>query len=359
VHVPFCRSKCRYCGFVSYPYQKERAILYREAVAKEMAASAGKAVSFGSVYLGGGTPTCLDKEDLVFLLRQALVFPVLPEAEVTVEANPGTLDGPYLDALRKVGVNRLSLGAQTFDEALLRLLGRPVGPDVVRQTVIDARAAGFANLNLDLIFGLPGQTPASFRQTLDQALVLEPEHISAYGLELVPETPLARAVAEGSLTPCPEEEDLEMFEDTIRTLAGAGYHHYEISNFARPGYECRHNLVYWENGDYLGFGPAAASHWRGRRYSNAGSLEAYFRGEGSSEEDPALEMTDTILMGLRLMAGLDLAGFSLRFGVSLESVYGKELERLKTQGLVEIAGSRLRLTKYGLPLANEVFRAFV
>lgn len=362
VHVPFCRSKCRYCGFVSYPYQKEPAHCYLEALFREMALTTGKtAASFGSVFIGGGTPTCLDRDDLLGLLRHALAFPVVPGAEVTVEANPGTVDAPYLQALRAAGVNRLSLGAQTFEDRLLRLLGRPVGPEVVRQTVADARAAGFANVSIDVIFGLPGQTPASFRQTLDAVLALEPEHVSAYGLELIPGTPLGVAVEEGTLAPCPEDDALEMYEDAIHTLTDEGYHHYEISNFARSGYECRHNLLYWENGDYLGFGPAAASHWQGRRWTNADKLADYCGGEGVVFEaaDQVREMTDTALMGLRLLAGLDLAGFSLRFGVSLESVYGKELERVKGQGLVEIAGGRLRLTKRGLPLANEVFLAFV
>ncbi len=364
VHVPFCFSKCRYCGFVSFPYDKERPLLYRQAVLREMTDAAGKSggVCFGSVYFGGGTPTCLDREDLVFLLRRVGdLFCVLPGAETTVEANPETVDGAYLHSLLQAGVNRISLGAQTFDPSLLDLLGRQAGPAVVRRAVRAARQAGFTNLSMDLIFGLPGQTPFVHRQTLEQALDLEPEHISAYGLELIAGTPLARAVAEGSLAPCGEEEALAMYEETIAVLTRAGYRHYEISNFARPGYECRHNLIYWENGEYLGFGPAAASHWRGGRRQNADSMEAYLRGEGIAEEgaDRSREMTDTILMGLRLLEGLDLAAFADRFGVSLESSYGQTLAWVRRQGLAEVKGERLRLTARGLPLANEVFRAFV
>jgi len=319
--------------------------------------------SFTSVYIGGGTPTCLERGDLLALVnRLRHLFSVPAGAEVTVEANPGTVDAGYLAGLCLEGVDRLSLGVQTFDGELLAMLGRPVNPAVVRQTVRRARAAGFSNLNLDLIFGLPGQSPASFRRTLDQTLELEPEHVSAYGLELVPGTPLARAVEEGSLAACPEEDALEMYREAIDTLTRAGYRHYEISNFARPGRECRHNLLYWRNQDYLGFGPSAATHWQGRRRSNPDSLESYLRGEGIVEEgeDQAREMTDTILMGLRLVDdGLNLDSFAERFGVSLESVYRRELERLGTLGLVEIVGGVLRLTRYGLPLANEVFRAFV
>ena len=364
LHVPFCRSKCRYCGFVSFPYREKAAAAYREAVEREMATAAAgcRRDSFASVYVGGGTPTCLPREDLVHLLdRVDRLFAVETGAEVTVEANPDTVDVRYLAALRASGVNRLSLGAQTFDEGSLRLLGRPGGPGAVREAVRSARSAGFTNLNLDLIFGLPGQTPAAWRQTVEQALALAPEHVSAYDLELVPGTPLARAVREGTLAPCPEEEALEMYQEVIDTLTRAGYRHYEISNFALPGRECRHNLLYWENGDYLGFGPSAASHWRGTRRSNAGGLEEYLRGEGGTGEgeDPAREMTDTVIMGLRLIAGLDLEAFARRFGVPLASVYPGELERIQRQGLAEIVAGRLRLTKRGLPLANEVFRAFV
>ena len=365
MHVPFCRSKCRYCGFVSYPYRRQAAAAYLEAVGREMAGAAAglrRGCSFASVYVGGGTPTSLPPADLVLLLnRIQQLFAMEPGAEVTVEANPDTVDDAYLRALRKAGVNRLSLGAQSFDPALLRLLGRRAGPGAVTAAVRAARAAGFTNLNLDLIFGLPGQTPAVWRQTIARALDLAPEHVSAYDLELVEGTPLARAVEEGRLAPCPEEDALEMYEEAISTLTRAGYRHYEISNFALAGRECRHNLLYWENDDYLGFGPAAASHWRGTRRGNAGGLEAYVRGEGDACEgdDPAREMTDTVIMGLRLTAGLDLEAFARRFGVALTSVYPGPLEMVQRQGLAEIAGGRLRLTKRGLPLANEVFRAFV
>jgi oxygen-independent coproporphyrinogen-3 oxidase len=372
IHVPFCLKKCLYCDFTSYPYRPAAAKDYLTAVIREIQLygtyldEAEKEIS--SLFIGGGTPTCLPVADLKEILECIRgSFRLEPGCEITVEANPGTVDSGGLYELRRAGVNRLSIGVQSLADRLLNTLGRIHSAMQAIESVRQARQAGFDNINIDLIYGIPGQTLAVWQETLKRATALEPEHIAAYGLQLEEGTPLKRSIARGENEACPEELELSMYHTAISTLKKSGYHHYEISNFARPGRECAHNLTYWLNLPYLGLGPAAHSFFRGDRYANEHELERYcsrlWRGEIRVAERETItvetEMSETMFLGLRLLQGVDLAAFQRRFGRPVEDVYRSEIKRLTGDGLVEIDEGYLRITEKGLPLANRVFLEFV
>ncbi|WP_003542309.1 radical SAM family heme chaperone HemW [Desulfotomaculum nigrificans] len=372
IHVPFCIRKCLYCDFTSYLLKQEQVALYIKALKGEIILYgqllAPEHKTIASIFVGGGTPTCLMSRQLADILDQvARYFTIQPGAEITTEANPGTVSLNSLKELKRVGFNRLSLGVQSTHQELLNLIGRIHNLDQARQAVDFARQAGFNNLNLDLIFGLPRQTAAQWRQSLSQVLAWQPEHLSCYGLQLEESTPLARAVERGDLPACPEELELAMYLTTIEVLAEAGYRHYEISNFAKPGYECRHNLIYWHNQQYLGLGPAAHSYINNARWANVDHIDKYARlvaqGMQPVEEchrlTPREQMEETAFLGLRLMKGLELKSFAQRFGRELTEVFGDRIKDLQAQGLVELKDGFLRLTKKGLPVANRVFAAFV
>ena len=374
VHVPFCVSKCSYCDFISYPYQEADALLYLDALGKEMEmqrqlhnSAANKNWTVSTVFIGGGTPTCLSTAMLLAIISLIKEhFNLSPNVEFTVEANPGTVDYAKLRALRTCGVNRLSLGAQSFNQTTLNVLGRIHTPEQTIMAVHQAREAGFDNLNLDLIFEVPGQTSADWERSLEQTLILAPEHISAYSLQLEEGTYLTRQVAQGRLVACAEEEGLAMYRKAINTLQKAGLVQYEISNFALPGRQCRHNLVYWQNEAYLGLGPAAHSRLGNMRRSNipeitqyAAQLKAGLAPYNWSEE---LKETDdifeTVFLALRMTQGLDLECFKKRFGCSIEQIYPGLTEKLIRQGLLENRENYLRLTDLGRELANLVMSEF-
>lgn len=384
LHFPFCLRKCHYCDFLSFPLAAaavppERYLL---AVGKELELYgrlpllAGRPLA--TVYFGGGTPTLAPASAVVRLLELVQGFFRLgEEAELTIEANPGTVDLEELQRLRGAGFNRLSLGAQTFNDRLLLRLGRPHDAAAIRQAFTAARRAGFANINLDLIFGLPEQSLPDWRETLREAIAMEPEHISAYPLSVEPDTPLARWQAAGTLALPTEEEVLAMWEEAMAVLGQAGYEHYEISNYARPGRRSRHNLVYWQNGEYLGIGLGAHSslNWaepgfgpvRRRRFANRRELPTYLadleRGVFPVAEETWLTEEDvrseTVILGLRLLEGIDLAEFARQFRADLPVVYPGKVERLQTLGLVEVHAGHLRLTRRGLFLANQVMAEFI
>ncbi|SMB92909.1 oxygen-independent coproporphyrinogen-3 oxidase [Thermanaeromonas toyohensis ToBE] len=371
IHIPFCLKKCNYCDFISYagiPPREVRRYLAALAKESELVAARFRPGKISTLYLGGGTPTYLSGEELFGIIQGIRnIFGMEEEAEITVEANPGTLTPKKLELLRLAGVNRLSLGAQSFDDGLLKVMGRVHRVEDIYQAFRWAREAGFNNIGLDLIYGLPGQTLSQWEDTLDRALELYPEHLSTYALELSLDSPWGRKQKLGELLLPREEEVLSMYELARQKLKEAGFEHYEISNFARAGFQCRHNLSYWENRDYLGLGAAAASHWKGRRWQNKAILEDYCRtleeGRLSVAEEEELDqrrsMEETLFLGLRLRKGVSLKEFKARFGEELLTMYGAEIERLVSLGLVEIKGERLVITEKGLPLANEVFLAFV
>ncbi|APC07702.1 radical SAM family heme chaperone HemW [Neomoorella thermoacetica] len=371
IHIPFCVRKCNYCDFISYPEQSPEVMaVYCRLLEEEMKLAAGtwQPGPAATVFLGGGTPTILPAD----LLERILVavegyFNRQPEAEVSVEANPGTITLEKLRVLRSAGVNRLSLGVQSFDDRLLKAMGRIHRRRDIYQAYHLARRAGFANINLDLIFGLPGQTLEDWQATLREALALQPEHLAAYSLQVEEDTPWGRLAAAGNLNLPGEELELAMYQEAREKLAAAGYQQYEISNFARPGHRCRHNVTYWLNHPYLGLGAAAASSWRGERWQNYKNLEQYGAALSAGQlpraeievTTPRQQMAETMFMGLRLLAGVNLQAFRQRFGKDAREVYAGEMERLLRAGLVEVRGHHLKLTERGLPLANEVFAAFV
>jgi len=384
VHIPFCRSKCAYCDFNSYAGQEALIPAYVGALLQEAAAWSGVCASrtVATVYFGGGTPSLLpfaEMERLIEGLRQR--FAVAPEAEVSLEANPESVDLAYLQGLRTLGVNRLSLGVQSFDEEDLRFLGRIHTAAEAAAAYDAARRAGFADVGLDLIFGLPEQRPSRWRRSLERALRLGPEHLSLYALTVEEGTPLARAMSEGKVQEPDEDAQAAMYTESEERLEAAGYEHYEISNWARPGHRCRHNLTYWETRPYLGLGAGAHSYLGGCRFANTPLPKEYIelvQASGPPEEgrggldlsrmpqvtslerlDVQTEMADTVILGLRLAEGISLDGFRERFGVGLEGRYAQEISELTTLGLLEVSGGRLRLTRRGRLLANEAFLRFL
>jgi len=366
IHIPFCRAKCSYCDFNSYAGLETLFEDYTLALIREV--ELAETASIQTVYVGGGTPTVLPLEHLAQIL-QAASSALETDAEVSIEANPGTVDQGALAHLQALGVTRLSLGVQSFDERDLRLLGRVHTVAEAHHAFRRARAAGFDNINLDLIYGLPGQSRSSWRKTLEQALALRPEHLSLYALAVEEGTPLAAGVALGTI-PSPEPDlAAEMYEYTQDATATAGYEHYEISNWAGSDrFRCRHNLVYWRNEPYLGIGAGAHSWAGGRRWANVAAPAEYVArlGDGRSPVDseeaiePALEMGETMMMGLRLVdVGVEFGRFRERFGVDLREHFADELAELRELGLVVTDHDRVKLTERGRLLGNQAFLRFL
>jgi oxygen-independent coproporphyrinogen-3 oxidase len=343
---------------------------YLQALEKEIALYASRYPNeaITSIYLGGGTPTVLPAESLcriLFCCREN--FACSPEIEITIEANPGTATQEMLQLLRDAGVNRLSLGVQSFKSAELQMLGRSHSVSDIYTAYDAARKAGFDNINLDLIYALPGQSLESWRDNLRSAIGLDSEHLSIYGLSLEEDTPLADELKEGKLEACSEEMQLSMWEETAAMVTEAGFIRYEISNYAKPGKECKHNITYWENKPYLGLGAGAHGYLDHVRYGNEKEIQKYIemveRGElpRSFEEHQSIkeEMVDTIIMGLRLTEGLSRPGFARRFGCPFESLYGKELKKMVEDGLMAISDEAVFLTEKGQLLSNYVLSHFV
>jgi len=372
VHIPFCPYKCAYCDFDSGVYPEPMVSVYlaalREEIARTSAALSPDDLVADTIYIGGGTPSLLDPEMLGELLRTLRQhFVVRPEAEVTLEANPGTITAEKARALRQLGVNRVSLGAQTFSERELRVLGRRHTVEQIGESVALLREAGVENVNLDLIIGIPGQSLRSWEQTMDRAFSLRPTHLSVYMLEVHEGTPLAAQLARGALVEPDEALTVHMYDRFLERADAEGYEHYEISNFCRPGFASRHNLKYWSDEPYLGFGCSAHSYdFRERRW-NLATPWAYVeamreRGEAVAGRIPMTEqrrIEEALMLGLRRRSGVDLRAFRDRYGVDVLDRYGDQLAPLCEAGLVEIGGGILRLTRKGLILANEVFAVFV
>jgi oxygen-independent coproporphyrinogen-3 oxidase len=371
IHIPFCARKCAYCDFYSLPlagFPSVGRVVARffQALEKELAALPPDFAP-DTIYIGGGTPTALDAPQLAALL--ALVRYRVPGAvrEWTVEANPGTLDAAKADVLRQGGVNRVSLGVQTLDDVALRRLGRVHTAAEARAGFELLRAAGLDNVSVDLMYALPGETTAQVLADLRGLLAWQPEHVSCYALAIEPGTPLAEQQARGAVAEVPDEEQAEHYHAIRRELVAAGWHHYEISNFARPGRACRHNLNYWRGGEYAGCGPAAHGHSAGRRHSNVEDLEAYCRrieGGGSPrdfEEElaPEAKARETLIVWLRLLDGVELAAFRQQTGFDALALGGAALDQLVAQGLLVLAEGRLRLTDRALFVSNRVFAELV
>ncbi len=375
IHIPFCVRKCLYCAFTSTDDAPLVTEEYVALILREMEVRAGvlaHPLYATTLYMGGGTPSLLEPSLVGSIIESASRwFKLDPLAEITLEANPGTVTAASLAGYRAAGVNRLSLGVQSFDDRMLARLGRVHTAREAREAFVMARRAGFDNIGIDLIHGLPGQDINHWREQLRVAVELRPEHISAYGLTVEEGTPFARLENQGVLA-LPEEEDAAaMFEETAELLAPAGYGQYEIANFALPGRRSRHNQVYWCRGNYLGFGAGAHSFLRepypGIRWRNPDDLGAYgcSLAEGvlpETDRTPLAEkdaMAEWLFLGLRMLEGVEEEQFRAEFGAPLAEVHGAAIERLCEAGLLVREGEHLRLTRRGVILSNRVFAAFL
>ena len=371
LHIPFCRSKCAYCSFNSYPCRQPPGH-YLTALEKQLdfwsAHPWCRERTFATLFLGGGTPTIYGGRVLASLVGKCLsAFNFCEKPEITVEANPNAVTEQDLGELRQGGVNRLSLGVQAFSDPLLAAIGRTHTVAEAGAAIRAARRAGFANLNLDLIYGLPGQTLCDWQRTLDAALGFSPEHLACYELTIEEGTAFARELAAEALALPGEEEVVAMAAATGEAAARAGLARYEISNYARPGFACRHNCNYWQNGSYLGLGAGAASCLSGLRLKNLAAPARYsslaLAGVPPFAEAECLPLAarfrESVIMGLRLTAGLSFSCLRKRFGLTPPGYYGKILLELRAQGLIAVGRDSMRLTDKGLCLANQVLARLV
>jgi oxygen-independent coproporphyrinogen III oxidase len=362
IHIPFCLRKCAYCDFNSYPDKPHLIDSYITAVLKEICNLKSQISSHVStLYFGGGTPSLVFPEHISKLILALTNKP--QEIEITLEANPGTIDLEKLKQYKQAGVNRISLGIQSFDDLVLKSMGRihQVSDNFAGYQA--ARDAGFDNISIDLIFGYPNQTLESWKETVKQTLALRPEHISSYGLTIEPETRLFQEMQIGKVQPLEEEIELEMYQYVIARFKQAGYIHYEISNFAMPGRECRHNMNYWNDSDYLGFGAGAHSYLNGERFWNLDSPEEYIQrikdGQspraGSERLEGKRKMAEYSMLSLRTIQGLELSKFQQKFQQEFQDVFKSELPSLFDSGLLEQDTRFIKLTEKGILLSNEVF----
>lgn len=372
IHIPFCVAKCGYCSFTSYPCSGAPPAQYLDALHQQAERMAVHPMvrerSFATLFIGGGTPTMYGGRELAELVRHCFaLFDLAPTAEITVEANPNSVDGAKLQELREGGVNRLSIGVQAFSDRLLQTIERRHSQEEALAAVAAARQAGFDNLSLDLIYGLPTQRCPDWQETIDCALAQRPEHLSLYGLSVEEGTPFALRAERGEL-PLPDEDTvLQMERSAYTELAAAGYSRYEISNFAKPGFRSRHNENYWRNGNYLGLGAAAVSCLDHLRFQQVAEPERFVK-LVHGRQPPFLEMEclpaagafrETVIMGLRLLEGIAVAELQERFGVTPQEYYGKTLVRLREQGLLDVVDGFLRLTTKALPFANQILAELV
>lgn len=373
IHIPFCVKKCSYCDFLSAPATEQTKEAYMAALFAEIGGRAKdyKERIVTSIFIGGGTPSLLSGDSIRQLMEHIREgFRLAPDAEITMEVNPGTVTTEKLTAFYAAGINRLSIGMQSAQEQELKILGRIHDFDGFCQVYREAVEAGFTNINVDVMSGLPGQTLASYKDTLEKVLRLEPmpQHISAYSLIVEEGTPFAAMADRGEL-PLPEEDtERAMYEETIEVLAGYGFHRYEISNYALDGYECRHNVGYWIRRDYLGFGIGAASLIGNVRFQNGRDLNAYLAHPlACREEQQSLttqeQMEETMFLGLRLIRGVSYPEFARCYGQTLEEVYGEVIARNVADGLLTVredeTGRRLMLTGRGLDVSNYVMAQFL
>ncbi len=372
IHIPFCATRCHYCNFATGGYEPELARRYVAAVRAEInrsdVSTKPEMRDVDTIYFGGGTPTTLSIQQISSLIELCRrTFNVAPNAEVTAEANPGSVSQAYLEDLRAIGVNRLSFGVQSFDDGELQMIGRTHSAEDAREAVRMARDAGFVNVSIDLIAGLPEQKMETWRHNLDEAFTLASDHLSVYLLELYNDAPLLHRINRGELRAIDEELTVEMYFALMDEAERHGFEHYEISNWARPGFESSHNLKYWTGAPYWAFGVSAAGYDGQTRWSNTRNIHEYLQ-KIESGQSPIAErvelgeedrQSENLFLRLRLKDGVDLGEHQRIFGVNALERYHNELERLREAGLVELDENILKISRAGTVLANEVFAAFV
>ena len=384
VHIPFCLSKCNYCDFNTYEGIESLMPPFVDALSTEIELW-GKRLDgpdVVTIFFGGGTPSYLPSESIAQLFdRIDQSMYIATDAEITLEANPDDVDRVKSNGWLDAGFNRISIGIQSFHDPILSALSRRHTSDDAVRAVKTARDAGFDNISIDLMFGLPKQTLSIWETTLNRAIDLGTEHLSLYGLQVELGTPLHRDVQRGTVRTPSDDLAADMYELAMDLLGDAGYEHYEISNWAKPGYRSQHNLAYWLNKPYLGVGPGAHSSMFGKRFANMKSPRRYIErvGEASCQDDarafaivegesaidflettsPPMAMSETMMLGMRLSEGVSNADFRNRFGEGLMSVYGSEIDDLVSTGLIEHTDDRIRLTRRGRLLGNSVFEQFI
>ena len=380
IHIPFCKQKCSYCDFCSYAEKQDFVSRYIKCLLQEIKeVGSNNKIDFKNgkdnlflvktIYIGGGTPSLIESRYIVQIMEEIkLNFELDKNVEITIEVNPGTVALEKLEDYNKVGINRLSIGLQSTHEHLLKEIGRIHTYLDFLDTFRFAREAGFKNINVDLMVGLPNQTLAEVKDSIEEIVSMEPEHISVYSLILEENTPLFKKIEEGLELPC-EELEREMYWTVKQILETNGYNHYEISNFAKKGYESKHNLDCWSQKEYIGFGVAAHSYTNGIRYSNIENLEQYIKNyeENKTEEnlifhekqDMEAMQKEYMLLGLRKIDGVSIQEFKIKFVANPVFLYHDKLEKLVNQDLLEIDGDQIRLTNKGLDLANIVWDEFV
>ena len=372
IHIPFCISKCIYCDFCSAPADDETKEHYVDALCREIAVAGERAEAEGdkrkisTIFFGGGTTSILHSALLIKIMNAVRgAFTVADDAEITVECNPGTLSKSKLATYKDIGVNRLSIGLQSPNNRELKNLGRIHTYEQFEESYIEARLAGFDNINVDIMSAIPNQTVAGYEDNLRKIIALKTEHISAYSLIVEEGTPLYNMVerTHGKILPS-EDEDREMYAMTKVMLADAGYSRYEISNYAKSGRECRHNISYWERADYLGFGVAAASLLGKRRFTNTLDVASYIANPIDNHSEEQLltlndEMEEYMFLGLRMMKGVDTERFGELFGKSFDELYGEITARQIEQGLMVRDGKRVRLTDIGIDISNTVMAQYM
>lgn len=371
IHIPFCHQICFYCDFNKVFFKDQPVDAYIESIGKELALWKQEGAleePLKTVFLGGGTPTALTPAQLERLLELIHQYvPMAKNVEWSSEANPDELTRDKMEVLYKGGVNRLSMGVQTFDQDLLKRLGRTHANEDVLRAVETAREIGFSNISFDLMYGLPGQTMAQWDETLERAFAFDMPHFSAYSLIIEPKTVFYNLMVKGKLNTVTEDLEGDMYERLMDEMAKQGLHQYEISNFAKPGHESRHNLLYWDNEEYIGVGAGAHGYVNGVRYSNHGPLKKYMEPLESGER-PVLDSTqvsikaqmeEEMFLGLRKTTGVDIAHFQEKFGAPLEKVYGEILRNEKAKGNLAVEQGRVKLTHKGRFVGNEVFEQFL
>ncbi len=371
IHIPFCRHKCGYCDFYSITALSEQES-FVEALCREIDIYAKRfacEAPFDTIYLGGGTPSLLNKTQLERIfehLRRGFSF--ADDCEITIEVNPGTIGFNTLQFYKNLGINRLSIGVQSFRKDELRTLERIHSVAEAREVFSSARRAGFDNIGIDLIYALPGQTTEDWRYTLQEAVALRPEHISAYNLTFEEGTPFYRRLKEGKLSRQTEEAEKTFFQQTETFLNAAGYHHYEVSNFARnSAVVSRHNYKYWTHAPYLGFGPSAHSYWEDQRWANVRSVTRYINLLGRGERPVAfrerlsedVRQFEDVFLRLRTYEGIELERFEREYRRPFISVYKEQAHRLLDEGLAEIIHDRFRLTSKGMMVCDAILPQFI
>ena len=368
LHIPFCIQKCRYCDFLSFPGEREERKAYVRALVQEMKMWRERlsGCEVDTIFLGGGTPSVLEPSEMSQVFEGIeKYFTLTEEMEFTVECNPGTVSEEKFRLYREAGVNRLSFGMQSARDKELKKLGRIHSFSEFVNSYRQAREFGFSNINVDIMSAIPGQSAASYEESLEKVIALSPEHISSYSLIIEEGTPFYEEYGESP--PVDEETDRAMYERTGEMLAGAGYERYEISNYAREGKQCRHNLKYWRRGEYLGLGLGAASLWSHCRFSNERDFSGYLRQTEAGKLPvaewetltKAVEKSEFMYLGLRCMQGVSKAEFTRCFGEALEDCFGDALQKCLANGLLEQKGDWVCLTKRGIDVSNRVFAEFV